>query len=86
MNIPAEGILGAIKFNNQAQFNSRKYTLEVLKRVKKYGGTIYENSKVIDIKSENNKTTYGIYENETILTISTVESTIINSTNNTNIW
>lgn len=49
INIPVEKCLGAIKFRDQAQFNSRKYTIELLNKVNKMGGKIYENSKVINI-------------------------------------
>ena len=59
INIPVEKCLGAEKFSNQAQFNSRKYTIELFNLISKNGGKIYENSKVINIKKENNK--YKIY-------------------------
>ena len=49
IDIPVEKCLGAMKFNNQAQFDSRKYTIELMNRVEKMGGKIYENSKVINI-------------------------------------
>ncbi|MBR2240647.1 MAG: FAD-dependent oxidoreductase [Clostridia bacterium] len=52
VNIPVEKITGAIKFKNQAQFNSRKYTLGLFKILKKMGCRIYENSKVIDIENK----------------------------------
>lgn len=48
-------IQGAIKFPNQAQFNVRKYVLELLKRIEETGmGNIFENSKVVEIKKSNN--------------------------------
>ena len=53
LDIPVENVLGAIKFKNQGQFNSRKYTLGVFDRAVKNGLKIFENSKVNDIKKEN---------------------------------
>ena len=55
INIPVEKCLGAIKFENQAQFNSRKYTIELIDRISKNGGEIYENSKVEKIDQINKK-------------------------------
>lgn len=47
-------VYGAIKFENQAQFNSYKYMLELANCIEQNKGKIYENSKVIDvIKDEN---------------------------------
>ena len=43
-------ILGAIKFTNQAQFNSYKYLLGLAKKVEENGGIIYENSMAIEVK------------------------------------
>lgn len=57
IKIPVEKVVGAIRFKNQAQFNSRKYTIELFKFVEKNGGKIFENSKV-----ENIKQTGNIYE------------------------
>lgn len=54
INIPVEKVLGAIKFKNQAQFNSRKYTIELFDRASKMGAKIYENSKVENIEYINN--------------------------------
>lgn len=53
INIPVEKCLGAVKFKKQAQFNSRKYVIELFKAVNKLGGKIYENSKVENIKHDN---------------------------------
>ena len=52
-DIPVEKCLGAVKFKNQAQFNSRKYVIELFKIVSKLGGKIYENSKVENIQHDN---------------------------------
>ena len=54
INIPAKNVLGAIKFKNQAQFNSRKYIVELIKAVSNLGVKIFENSKVVNIKSGKN--------------------------------
>jgi len=51
IEIPKE-ILGAIKFPNQAQFNPVKYMLGLSHSIEKYGGTIYENTKVVDVKKQ----------------------------------
>ena len=49
-------ILAAIKFPKQAQFNSYKYMLGLADAiVTKNGGVIYENSKVIDVKKDDDK-------------------------------
>lgn len=45
-------ILAAIKFPNQAQFNSYKYLLGLANKVEENGGMIYENTKAIDIKKD----------------------------------
>ncbi len=57
VNIPIENVLGAVEFKNQAQFNARKYCIEVFNRVEKYGGRIYENTKVTNIVLENGRYT-----------------------------
>lgn len=44
--------LAAIRFENQAQFNSYKYTIELAKVCKNLGANIYENTKVIDVRNE----------------------------------
>lgn len=59
VEIPAENVLGALKFNNQAQFNSREYTINLLDRVSKMGGKIYENSIVKKVELKDGK--YIIY-------------------------
>lgn len=43
-------VLKAIKFPNQAQFNSYKYLLGLANVIEQNNGRIYENSKVIDVK------------------------------------
>ncbi|MBR3673610.1 MAG: FAD-dependent oxidoreductase [Clostridia bacterium] len=53
IDIPVEKCLGAVKFKNQAQFNSRKYVIELFKIVSRIGGKIYENSKVENIQHDN---------------------------------
>lgn len=51
-NLPFS-IQGAIKFPNQAQFNSRKFVLELLGKIEEKGSVkIFENSKVIDVKKD----------------------------------
>lgn len=47
-------ILGAIKFENQAQFNIMKYLLGLAECIEKKEGRIFENSKVYDLKKQNN--------------------------------
>ena len=42
-------ILGAIKFENQAEFDPVKYVYGLSKKIIKNGGEIYENSKVIEM-------------------------------------
>ena len=44
--------LAAIRFKNQAQFNSYKYTIELAKVCKNLGANIYENTKIIDVRNE----------------------------------
>ena len=61
VNIPVEKVLGAIKFPNQAQFNSRKYTVELFDRAVKLGVKIFENSKVEKI--EHNLDSYSVNAN-----------------------
>lgn len=45
-------VLAAIKFSNQAQFNSYKYILGLANAIEENNGKIYENSKVIDLKKD----------------------------------
>lgn len=45
-------ILAAIKFPNQAQFNSCKYMLGLTNAIETKRGMIYENSKVIDVQKD----------------------------------
>lgn len=54
INIPVEKCLGTIRFKNQAQFNSRKYVVKLFEIIKNMGGNIFENSKVENIKQEDN--------------------------------
>lgn len=61
VDIPVKKVLGAIKFPNQAQFNSRKYTIELFERVAKLGVKIFENSKVEKI--EHNVDLYSVSSN-----------------------
>lgn len=67
INIPVEKCLGAIKFKNQAQFNPRKYVASLFEKVKNMGGKIYENSKVIDIKQEDNNYRITVENNNCIV-------------------
>ena len=54
-NIEVVGkIEGGIEFKNQAQFNPVKYVNSLANCVLKYGGNIYENSKVVDYKKMDN--------------------------------
>ena len=55
-------ISGAIEFKNQAQFHPLKYAYGLAKVIIKNDGKIYENTKVTDIKRENEK--YVIYANK----------------------
>lgn len=55
-------ISGAIEFKNQAQFHPLKYAYGLAKAIIKNDGKIYENTKVTDIKRENEK--YVIYANK----------------------
>ena len=58
-NLPFS-IQGAIKFPNQAQFNSRKFVIELLNKTEKSGKLkIFENSKVIGVKKDEDM--YKIY-------------------------
>jgi len=45
-------VLAAIKFPNQAQFNSYKYILALAKLIEKNNGKIYEDSKVVELKKD----------------------------------
>jgi glycine/D-amino acid oxidase-like deaminating enzyme len=47
INIP---IKGAIRFDNQAQFHPRKYLLALAQEITNSGGSIYEQSRAIDIE------------------------------------
>lgn len=48
-------VLGAIKFPNQAQFNSYKYIIGLANRIEENKGEIYEYSKVTQIKEQDNE-------------------------------
>lgn len=48
-------VLAAIKFKNQAQFNIRKYLVELLEILENKGVQIYENSKVTDVEKAENE-------------------------------
>jgi len=48
-------VKAAIKFKNQAQFNSCKYAMGLKNAIIENKGEIYENSKVLDIKKGDNK-------------------------------
>ena len=66
IKIPVEKCLGAIKFSNQAQFNSRKYTVELYDRISKMGGKIFEDSKVVKIEQYNSLYKISTEEHEVI--------------------
>lgn len=55
VKLPIEKCLGAERFQSQAQFNSRKYTVGLFDKIKKMGGKIFEDSKVKKIEKENEK-------------------------------
>ena len=61
IELPTE-ISGAIEFKNQAQFHPLKYSYGLAKAIIKNDGKIYENTKVTDIKRENEK--YVVYANK----------------------
>lgn len=61
IELPTE-ISGAIEFKNQAQFHPLKYAYGLAKAIIKNDGKIYENTKVTDIKRENEK--YAVYANK----------------------
>lgn len=46
--------ISAIEFENQAQFNSYKYVSSLAEICKNYGVSIYENTKVVEVKNEEN--------------------------------
>ena len=48
-------IIGAIKFKNQAQFNPVKYAKGLAEAITKNNGKIYEQTKIIDLKSKEGK-------------------------------
>ena len=65
IDLPIENykhVLGAIKFPNQAQFNSYKYMLGLANRIEENKGIIYENSKVIDLAKKDDE--YIVKTNE----------------------
>lgn len=66
IKIPVEKCLGAIKFSNQAQFNSRKYTVELYDRISKMGGKIFEDSKVVKIEQYNSSYKISTEEHDVI--------------------
>lgn len=45
-------VLGAIRFKNQAQFNVMKYLQEILKILEKNNVQIYEQTKIVDVKKD----------------------------------
>lgn len=52
IDLPINNVCGAIKFKNQAQFNSYKYIQALAKVVEENNGLVFENSKVVDLKRE----------------------------------
>lgn len=69
--IKNKNVIGALKFRNQAQFNACKYGLGLAKCIEDAKGKIYENSKVIDIKKEENfyivKTEEGVVKSKIVI-------------------
>lgn len=59
-------ILSAIKFPNQAQFNPLKYVHGLCKSIMNNSGKIFENSKVYDVKRENDL--YKTYTKDNVVT------------------
>ena len=57
---------GAIKFNNQAKFHPVKYAQGLCKSILNRKGVIYENSKAIDIKKENDKYIVSVNRNKIV--------------------
>lgn len=58
-NLPFS-VQGAMKFQNQAQFNPRKYVLGLLNKIEESGnGSIFEDSKVVDVKKDGDM--YKVY-------------------------
>lgn len=45
-------VKAAVKFEGQAQFHPRKYLLELVKDIEKAGCSIYENTRIMDIKHD----------------------------------
>lgn len=66
IKIPADNVLGAIKFKNQAQFNARKYTLQLFEKTSNLGAKIYENSKVEKIEKMGENYSISVGKNEVI--------------------
>ncbi len=64
IKIPADNVLGAIKFKNQAQFNARKYTLQLFEKTSNLGAKIYENSKVEKIEKMGENYSISVGKNE----------------------
>ena len=48
-------VKGAIRFPHQAEFNPRKYVKGLVEIIEKCGSEIYENSKVVSVKNEDDK-------------------------------
>ena len=64
IEIPADNVLGAIKFKNQAQFNARKYTLQLFEKTSNLGAKIYENSKAEKIEKMGENYSISVGKNE----------------------
>ena len=54
LELPVKAI-GAIKFSNQAQFNPCKYCVGLMQAMKDKNVTIYENTKVVEVKQKSKK-------------------------------
>ncbi|WP_193197463.1 FAD-dependent oxidoreductase [Nostoc sp. MG11] len=46
-------IAGAVKFDNQAQFHSRKYLLHLIKQIPGNGSYVFENTRVLKVEENN---------------------------------
>lgn len=53
---------GAIEFQNQAEFNPRKYIKGLVNKIIQNGGEIYQNSKAESVKKDTNG--YVVYTNK----------------------
>lgn len=69
IDLPFE-ILGAIKFQNQAQFHPVKYAYGLIKSIINNNGKIYEKSKVLNIEKEDNN--YNVITDKAVVSTKNV--------------